>query len=1325
MSRRWAAVMVVLAVLVALPGSAVTAATTHRAAFPGVTILPPVGNAPIPSGAFDPSVDLRIEIFALASDSAVGLPVGPSFSVSPSAGQRIKVNDPTGPDAHYHASWKSSDSRQLDGSTVRVELRLPAAPSGPACNAGVGLASGCLGYFDVALKGKKGGSWPDGVMVLTNGQTLPIRVHIARGALEPPPSGASQLPGPPGAAATEAIPDLDFEFSPDDYLPHPDLGGLMVTFDTLLLSFKLDTTVANANALLADIDGQIVGGVPGGAGQAEGALVLRVPTGTHAEMDALIARLGADARVSIAVQDSLLEADEVPSPTPDAIPGGWTWEVAPTGGNWGLEAIRAPQLWNLNRAVVKTGRTAITGVLDGGFASHPDLAYALNLSSGPSADPEHGTHVSGTIAAFYNNKKGVDGVNPFADLVVKPYSLAAGGIGSWGLFDFLEQVPQLQVVNLSLGNKWAAKAQDPAFNTTAQDLIRRQARMFETRQALLLFKGRRLPLLVGSAGNDSAKPTLFNVTVDARWNAPWAYAALVDGVENVIMVEAARLDAGGGMSRAPFSNINGHVSAPGAAIVSTAPPGTNPVPYIAMSGTSMAAPHVTGLASYLLSLDPTLTPVEIRGLLRSTATPTVADGSALVDAYASALAIDGLRGNSAVLKRLLDIDDGTTDGNLRLLCGATCTAFPAEDADGDGGQGDGVIDMSDFRRWRDWILITEGSPALSLDGAGQLKHDVNGNQVLEFAADENVFPRGDFNGDGELDRNAVRYVPGRVNAPVTDLQALQALFEDDRYSSSQLPALINSADIHVDPAGCLTSPGAVSVRTTIIEAATSNPVDDSESSAASLFTVPVKTGGYIVRVEARDLGGTVVGVAQNSFAATLGSDSWYAPTTCGRIVLTPTQLNVAMNAGETTSRSVKLVSAGLAADWTFASSVANVEPSPAGGSISAGGETQIDLTISCPENPGGYGGILGLEFRDAAGQVIESGVPESLAVDIVCLEGGVTVEPESFSLTLPVGSSASRTLRLTNKGTELTYEAQPGAHLSIEEGAAGVLATRNGQAFVTVVATCPENAGSYSTSVGLRFEQPDGKPVTVEVPSEVPVNLDCTGALKIVRQEHVTQVGFPPFDDKSEAYVSEDALGTAWVRRLWSAGQPTGEPIVVSDVTTPIDPIGFGDISSATELTVSSERPGWWPGVRTVFGRSLLTYSSDFDGTTATFSTNFSHDYSQSRDPFLAEPRDFVGGRTQLTFDLDVAARLVVSWSCDGQFGNPNVAGPSIRLLRSGVSIFESSADQRTGCVFDGILSPGRYDFRAGSALILGVNFDQRELSATRNASYTMTLTFP
>ena len=111
----------------------------------------------------------------------------------------------------------------------------------------------------------------------------------------------TQLPGDGTVAATAAIPELPFVARPQDYTAdHPDLGGLMISFNTLYVAFTLDTTVAEANAILRELNATIVGGIPGKAGQLEGMLMLRLPTTTHAAMIAAVAGLRANPKVKIA-----------------------------------------------------------------------------------------------------------------------------------------------------------------------------------------------------------------------------------------------------------------------------------------------------------------------------------------------------------------------------------------------------------------------------------------------------------------------------------------------------------------------------------------------------------------------------------------------------------------------------------------------------------------------------------------------------------------------------------------------------------------------------------------------------------------------------------------------------------------------------------------------------------------------------------------------------------------------------------------------------------------------------------------------------------------
>jgi hypothetical protein len=1011
-------------------------------------------------------------------------------------------------------------------------------------------------------------------------------------------------------------------------------------------------------------------------------------------------------------------------------------------------------MWNLNDALLKQGRTAHIGVLDGGFyTNHPDLAIDENLtatpapgaSPTPSPDPDeinHGTHVSGTIAAIYNNRTGTDGVDPYTHLVVDTYSDKA----AWGLFEFLEKADDLDIVNLSLGYNWYEQETpvDPGFllNPAPRDLVEFQAQIFELWESLRELDGHSLPLIIAAAGNDSGDEALNYVDVDARWNSPWDYAGLVDGTPNVLVVEAVGLEENGDFKRAPFSNINGNVSAPGVAIESTGTP-SDIVPYRFLDGTSMATPHVAGLAGYLKSLDATLTAGELKYLLISTANPVGGGASPMVDAFDAAMSIDSLRGDTSVLTRLLDIDDGTVDGNLRQDCSTTCTEVTTDDYDRDGGPGDGSIDMADFRRWRDSLLQMEAASGLDLDGRiDHPKKDVNHDSSVDIPFFENVYPRGDFNGDGFLSRSATdtRYVKGHVDAVDTDLEVLQTLFSDPDYSASQLPSLIDSGDLHVDSSGCMTD-GITQVRTKIIDAGADYWIDGrTDLGESHEYTEPVAADGtsYIVRLEAFDNNGNITRVRQNTILLKLGGDAWVAPT-CGKVTLTPSQLSITLDAGDSTTPSVDLESEGISVNWEFTNSVEHVEPAVTGGSLAAGEKVALDPTITCPATAGGYGGFLNLSFTDDGGTAIKSGVPEYLPVDLVCLAGGVEADPSPLSQTLSAGTSTQREITLKNNGTALDYEAQAGDHVAIDDGASGELA-KLGQAVIKVTLTCPDTPGTYTSSVALTFTRADGKPVTVDHPDSVPVNLDCTGLLKLNGLVVENSIEFENLDKKWEQYWSRDDEGTAEHNLRTTINNTTTYQHEV------IDPIGWGDVSSslAFSRTVPPPPSGFeWmaPFQRagTMSGNGSVDYSSSYDGTTATWGADFAFDYSTTRPP----PNPAIGQEVCGTFSTQCSSlgatvttyfevlpntqqHLLITWTC-GIFESPTVpvgtngAGGLIYINEigpGGSTVFYSDSAQ--GCEYETVFGPGKYGLTATMYLVAGASTSAGPVAG----SYAVTATY-
>ena len=232
-------------------------------------------------------------------------------------------------------------------------------------------------------------------------------------------------------------------------------------------------------------------------------------------------------------------------------------------------------------------------------------------------DPNgHGTHVAGTVGAL-DNGIGVVGVAPGVRLwAVRILDSAGNGLVSWyvcgldwitGQRDPLDPTrPRFEAVNMSVAK---AGSDDGNCGLTNKDVIH---------QAIcrLVASG---VTVVAAAGNDGKNASTLR---PASYNEVITVSALADTDGKRGGTGGTGCYSWGGYDRddtfADFSNYGGDVDliAPGKCILSTLPGNR----YGTISGTSMAAPLVTGAAALYTSSRPLATPAEVRAALRAAGT---------------------------------------------------------------------------------------------------------------------------------------------------------------------------------------------------------------------------------------------------------------------------------------------------------------------------------------------------------------------------------------------------------------------------------------------------------------------------------------------------------------------------------------------------------------------------------------------------------------------------------------------------------------------------------------------------------------------------------
>ena len=299
------------------------------------------------------------------------------------------------------------------------------------------------------------------------------------------------------------------------------------------------------------------------------------------------------------------------------------WALNNTGQTAGTPDadVNAPEMWELS-----TGSPdVVLGIIDTGvFYSHPDLAAniwvnpgeiadngidddsngyvddihginARNKKGDPKDDNGHGSHVAGIMGAVGNNSEGISGINQKIAIIGCKFLDASGGGSISDAIICMDYFLQLktrasQPVNLvATNNSWAGGG----YSQAMMDAVKAH------KDAGILF--------MAAASNEANN----NDEVETY---PANYPS-----SNIISVAASNhKDALSDFSN--YGKYSVHVSAPGEDILSTVINGN----YESYSGTSMATPHVTGMAGLIKSYYPELDWKAIKNLIIAGGQPIAA-----------------------------------------------------------------------------------------------------------------------------------------------------------------------------------------------------------------------------------------------------------------------------------------------------------------------------------------------------------------------------------------------------------------------------------------------------------------------------------------------------------------------------------------------------------------------------------------------------------------------------------------------------------------------------------------------------------------------------
>ncbi|MDD1725177.1 MAG: S8 family serine peptidase, partial [Methanospirillum sp.] len=300
----------------------------------------------------------------------------------------------------------------------------------------------------------------------------------------------------------------------------------------------------------------------------------------------------------------------------------------------------------------------------------------INNDNDPMDDNGHGTHCAGVIGAVGNNGVGIAGINWKVKIMPLKFLRADGTGDTASSLNAIAYARKMgaDVISCSWGGTAKSQALEDAISSTNA-------------------------VFACASGNEG-------VNTDVTGHYPSGFT------EDQIISVAASDENDGIPSFSNYGATTVDVAAPGVAILSTYP-GSKGYEYVKMKGTSMATPHVAGLAALLLAKDGSLSPSTVKSKIMSSVDTLTAFSGKCVS------------GGRIDMAKALGGGSGSTTG-VTTLPGMSNVP---RDLDGDGKyedvNGNGRADYSDvvlFFKQMDWISSNEPVSAFDFSGNNRIDY---------------------------------------------------------------------------------------------------------------------------------------------------------------------------------------------------------------------------------------------------------------------------------------------------------------------------------------------------------------------------------------------------------------------------------------------------------------------------------------------------------------------------------------------------------------------------------------------------------------------------